>query len=356
MQTPTRNLVFTSCIALCAVAACGGGSNTPIAPSSVAGGATIAGTVQATSPRALTVSALTVAVVGTNLSATVESSGRFQIAGVPAGDVRLKFKDSTVDATAVLSNVGSTDFIEIQVQVSGGSASIVSENRSQGKVALCHRTESGAYQSIDIGVDAEPAHRAHGDAKVGEPVPGTQKQVFDESCRAVGPAVSIKKSTNGEDADNAPGPSIVVGSSVTWRYLVTNTGTIQLTGIVVADDRGVTVNCNGQTALAAGQSMTCTGAGVATLGQYRNVGTVNAGSASGSVNASDASHYLGVSPTTETEGPKVELCHKTGNGSYHLIDVSVSAEPAHRAHGDAKVGEAVPGSPGKVFAAGCTVR
>jgi hypothetical protein len=355
MQTCTRAPFVTSLLALVLTAGCGGDSNTPSGPSSAAAGATIAGTVSRTTG---TPAALTVAVVGTTLSATVESSGHFQIGSVPAGDVRLKFKDASVDATAQLSNVGPSDFIEIQVQVNGTTATIVSENRSNGKVSLCHRTGSGTYHLIDISVDAEPAHRAHGDAKVGEPVPGTQRQVFDQSCRPTGPAVSLKKSTNGEDADNAPGPSITVGSTVTWRYLVTNTGTINLTDVAVVDDRGVTVNCNGQTALAVAQSMTCTGSGVAAVGPYRNVGTVTANSASGSVTDSDASHYLGVNPPPETgtEGPKVQLCHKTGNGSYHLIEVSVNAEPAHRAHGDGKIGEAVPGSPGKVFGASCTVR
>jgi hypothetical protein len=42
-----------------------------------------------------------------------------------------------------------------------------------------------------------------------------------------------------------------------------------------------------------------------------------------------------------------QLCHRTGNGSYHMIEVSVSAEPAHRGHGDGMVGEEVPGSPGR---------
>jgi hypothetical protein len=36
--------------------------------------------------------------------------------------------------------------------------------------------------------------------------------------------------------------------------------------------------------------------------------------------------------------------------------VSVNAEPAHRAHGDGKIGEAVPGSPGSIFGAGCAVQ
>jgi hypothetical protein len=41
---------------------------------------------------------------------------------------------------------------------------------------------------------------------------------------------------------------------VTWRYLVANTGTINLTGVVVVDDRGLSVNCISQTNLPAGLS------------------------------------------------------------------------------------------------------
>jgi uncharacterized repeat protein (TIGR01451 family) len=178
--------------------------------------------------------------------------------------------------------------------------------------------------------------------------------VFDRDCRPVGPAVEIKKSTNGEDADQAPGPSIEVGSPVTWRYVVTNTGNVILTGVVVVDVPNGTV-CS-QATLLVGASMTCTVSGVATLGQYRNVGTVTANwSATGTVTDSDVSHYLGVAPDDD-DGPKVRLCHRTGNGSYHLIEVSINAEPAHRAHGDAKIGEAVPGSPGKFFTASCGVQ
>jgi hypothetical protein len=124
----------------------------------------------------------------------------------------------------------------------------------------------------------------------------------------------------------------------------------------VTDDRGVVVNCNGITTLALGQSMTCTGTGQATAGQYRNVGTVTARTAAGQFTDSDASHYYGQVPT-QNEGPTVQLCHRTGNGSYHLIEVGASAEPAHRAHGDAKVGEQVPGAAaGRTFGASCGVQ
>ena len=363
MLTARRTLLIGSCLAILAVAAaCGGGS--PTTPSgggaapSGGGGTTISGMVsvggRAAKAPAAAAGDLTVTVVGTNLSAAVESSGYFKLASVPSGVVRLQFKDAVVNATVELSNVGQEPLIEIQVQVNGTSAVIVNEVRSNSKVSLCHRTESGAYHMIDVSTDAESTHRAHGDAKAGEPVPGQPLKLFDQNCLVIGPSVEIVKTTNGADANDAPGPTITVGSAVNWQYVVTNTGTIALTNVKVTDDRNVSVNCP-STTLAVGGTMTCTGSGVATAGQYRNVGTVTASSASGSVTDSDASHYFGQAPLTEDEGPKVKLCHRTGNGSYHQIEVALSAEPAHRAHGDGKIGEAVPNMTGKVFGANCSL-
>jgi hypothetical protein len=53
------------------------------------------------------------------------------------------------------------------------------------------------------------------------------------------PGFEIEKTTNGEDADNAPGPEIPVGDAVTWAFVVTNTGDPgeDLTDIVVVDDK-----------------------------------------------------------------------------------------------------------------------
>ena len=362
MLTPTRVQTGALCLALLATAACGG---SPTRPSDVSG-ATVAGTVYSGAGATKGMHALsgtpaaglTVSVVGTALSATVESSGYFQLSGVPAGTVRLQFRDSNVNATTELSNIKAEQLVEIQVEVSGGTATVLSEERSEAKVSLCHRTESGTYHMITVSNSAEATHRAHGDAKVGEQVPGlAATQVFDQNCRVVGPAVQITKSTNGEDANEAPGPTITVGNTVTWQYVIANTGTVDLTNVLVVDDRNVAVTCPATT-LAAGQTMTCSGSGVAVAGQYKNVGTVTANSASGSVTDSDPSHYFGRAPEPEEEdeGPKVQLCHALGNGRYNLIEVSVSAEPAHRAHGDGKIGESVPGSAGKVFGSGCEVK
>ena len=356
----TRALISAAVLGGIAATACSG---SPTAPSQE--GATITGAVSGGGGGAMSTfaagrsaatasSTITVSVAGTNISAALDGAGNFVLSGVPAGDIQLVFGDGSWTATLALQQVGSHQLIQLLIAISGGAINVVSEQRSEGKVELCHRTDSGTYHLIDVSVNAEPAHRAHGDGKVGDPVPADPTKVFNRQCRPVPPGVDIEKLTNGQDADQIPGPSITVGSPVSWTYVVTNTATVNLTNVSVVDDRGVAVTCP-KTVLAVNESMTCTGSGVAMLGQYRNVGTVTASSSNGPFTDSDASHYLGVTPTSSDE-PKVQLCHRTGNGSYHLIEVGVSAEPAHRAHGDAKPGEAVPGSLGRVFSPSCAVQ
>jgi len=36
---------------------------------------------------------------------------------------------------------------------------------------------------------------------------------------------------------------------------------------------------------------------------------------------------------------KVDVCHRTGNGSFHHISISMNALPAHLAHGDVETDE-----------------
>ncbi len=55
-----------------------------------------------------------------------------------------------------------------------------------------------------------------------------------------------------------------------------------------------------------------------------------------------------------SNNPKVELCHKTGNGGFHPVTVSANALNAHLAHGDVQQPNGqVPGSPGYVFDSQC---
>ena len=111
-----------------------------------------------------------------------------------------------------------------------------------------------------------------------------------------GPAITIVKKTNGTDNDVAPGPTVAVGSTVTWTYLVTNTGNVPLTNVIVTDNQGVTVSCPATT-LASGDSMTCTATGAAVAGQYTNIGSVTGTPPTGSnVTASNPDHYFGSAP------------------------------------------------------------
>ncbi|NCX00732.1 MAG: DUF11 domain-containing protein, partial [Actinobacteria bacterium] len=101
------------------------------------------------------------------------------------------------------------------------------------------------------------------------------------------PVLTLKKFTNGEEA-----PYIRVGDPVNWTYLVTNTGNVTVGGISVVDDQGVTVTCP-KSVLEISEAMTCTGSGTATLGWYRNLGTVNGTFEQTNVSAQDSSTYFG---------------------------------------------------------------
>lgn len=317
------------------------------APSAL--GATIAGTVNPEASRftafstafsspgssAATVpTGWTVTVVGTNLTATVDASGNFQITGAPSGDIQLLFSNGVTSGTITLSSVADGELIRLTLIINGGAVTVVDEERSSGKVDLCHRTDRGSYVMISVSVNAESAHRAHGDGAVDERVPGDPTKVFNSACVPVPFGVSIEKSTNGQDADEAPGPSLTVGSAVTWRYVVTNTSTVSLTNVTVTDDHSVVVSCPKAT-LAIGESMTCTGSGVAVAGQYRNVGKVTANSSLGQFTHSDPSHYFGVPPPTiPPPGQQITICHiPPGNFSArHTITIDASAWPAHQGH------------------------
>jgi hypothetical protein len=123
MRIAKRLSMTAAGLSFLVVAACGGSVTGP-SPAAGAGGggsgATILGTVNGGGPASLTTSVsagatgatapaagLVVTVTGTNLTATADAFGRFEIAGVPSGTVQLQFKNATVNATLQISNVGS---------------------------------------------------------------------------------------------------------------------------------------------------------------------------------------------------------------------------------------------------------
>ena len=139
------------------------------------------------------------------------------------------------------------------------------------------------------------------------------------------PAIDVEKFVNGEDADAPTGPVVDIGSFVTFRYVVTNTGDVPLTDVEMEDPGFLTCT----TALvAAGASFEC-GIGVtAVAGQHENVATVHGHWQAETLEDSDAGHYFGAEPAR----PAIDL-EKHVNGA----DADLASDPLHLTTGSSVV-------------------
>ena len=99
--------------------------------------------------------------------------------------------------------------------------------------------------------------------------------------------LSLVKFVNGQDADSPTGPHVAAGSTVTFTYVVTDTGNVPLSGVVVRDDNGTPANpaddfnptfsggdTNANGLLDLTETWTYTQTATALAGQQTNVGTV----------------------------------------------------------------------------------
>ena len=89
---------------------------------------------------------MTVSVVGTSISAPVDSSSRFTLRDVPAGNPQFKFSSPSVDATLSLQTVDSNETISLAVSVTSSSATIESLGRSSGNAEQLE----GRIESIPV--------------------------------------------------------------------------------------------------------------------------------------------------------------------------------------------------------------
>lgn len=150
-------------------------------------------------------------------------------------------------------------------------------------------------------------------------------------------AIEIQKSTNGEDADDEPGPIVNVGDPVQWSYVVTNIGNVEIGQLTVSDRPEGPVPCRSDN-LAPGESTNCALNGVAEAGQYANQATATAASRVGEVSDTDLSHYFGSVPDVEldklTDGgdgldlpigcPVTWTYEVTNTGNIDLSDIRVT--------------------------------
>jgi hypothetical protein len=145
-----------------ASAACGGKGSTasPASPSQMVpagvppspmSGATVGGTVAATSPSGAALgpsalSGMSVQVVGTSVTSSVSSAGEFSLRDVPPGDVNLKVSGAGADAVVGVAGVQAGQTIQISIVVSGSIGRLEFDSRggASGKQELEGLIESKA--------------------------------------------------------------------------------------------------------------------------------------------------------------------------------------------------------------------
>ena len=167
-------IAFMSVIAIgLSAAACGAPS--PAAPSqltgpstslstSVAGGATINGSITGSALSALAVSgggfatldgpgSLLVGVVGTTITTSVKPNGTFVLTDVPPGDIQLHFYGPGTDALLTVTGVAGGDELLMSVQVSGSTATLQNLSRKDkvNKVEVEGAVISGTCASFIVG-------------------------------------------------------------------------------------------------------------------------------------------------------------------------------------------------------------
>ncbi len=164
---------------------------------------------------------------------------------------------------------------------------------------------------------------------------GTEVMSMDTSNYVgIQPAIDIEKATNGFQADQATDsdvPEITVGADVTWTYVVTNTGTTELTDVDVVDsDIGAVTNVidqgNGDAILDVSESWTLRASGIATAGPYENSAVVTGTAPDGAeVTDTDLSHYVGLVSGIDIEkSTNGEDADTTGSGPEVFVGSTVT--------------------------------
>jgi len=141
------------------------------------------------------------------------------------------------------------------------------------------------------------------------------------------PAINVVKLTNGTDNNTGPGAFVPVGSTVTFTYVVTNTGNVPLSGVAVLDNNGSPANAaddfnasfaggdtNANGLLDLSETWTFAASRIATPGQYTNIGTATGTPPPGSgapVTDSDPDNHFGSIPAINV----VKLTNGTDNNA-----------------------------------------
>jgi uncharacterized repeat protein (TIGR01451 family) len=211
---------------------------------------------------------------------------------------------STVTFTYVVTNNGNVPLSAVTVTDDRGLVPAFQGGDTDND-GLLDTTETWTYTASAL---ATPGQYTNLGTAAGTAPPGDGRTVTatdPDNHFGSDPRIRIIKRTNGTDNNAAPGPLVPVGSTVTFTYLVANTGNVPLSNIAVTDDRGLTPvfqggDANGNGLLDTTEAWTYVATTAAAAGQYTNLGTAAGTAPTGdgrTVTATDPDNHFGVLPS-----------------------------------------------------------
>ena len=248
----------------------------------------------------------------------------YEIRSIKAGtirqDVQVSIAASTetvssgdaFDLTVTKSNKGGRPLTSVSVTVNDGTSdvAVLEEPPDSGDAngdGVLDRGETWTWTIAGATVDAQTTFTAngYGEDSLGNPVtyPGHagQRASITVSVDVTGPDIMLIKLVNGEHADTPPGSVAETGSIVTFDFVVTNTGDVDLAPVVVSDDD--LGDIGSIPSLSPGESRTLSTTAAALAGQHSNLGTATGTSPTGvEVSDSDTAHYYGSVTTAPPSG------------------------------------------------------
>jgi len=120
-MTPKHIVLLAGWISIAAAGT--GCSSSTMSPSGSAA-ASITGTITRSGQAFASSGGLTVGLMGTSVSSSVDGTGRFALGGVPAGDHDLHIAGSGVDAHVRIAGVSAREHIDVRLRVNGSTVSV----------------------------------------------------------------------------------------------------------------------------------------------------------------------------------------------------------------------------------------
>ena len=182
--------------------------------------------------------------------------------------------EDTIAWTFVVTNSGAVDLHNIKVGDDGVPKVVCPKTLLLPDESMTCTAESSALAGQQDNLATVSASPPCGD-------PVTDVDAAHYLGSVTRPSIALVKSVNDQDANTAPGPSVSIASALSWTFVVSNSGDVQLTGVAV-QDAPLAVTCP-KSVLAPAESMTCTAHSVALACEHENTASVSGYPESGGV-------------------------------------------------------------------------